>query len=56
MRGQLRLSSEGEVIGFDLPAAFELAAATGVNRCAVAQFLPLIETAMVSKLREKHVD
>ena len=41
-------------MGFDQQAAFEIAAATGVSCSAVAQFLPLIEIAMVSKLREQN--
>ena len=54
LRTQLRESHAGHVMGFDQQAAFEIAAATGVSCSAVAQFLPLIEIAMVSKLREQN--
>lgn len=54
--GQLRVSPMGGVIGFDFSAALSLAQAAGVDAAAVAEFLPVIERAMVSKMNESRGD
>jgi len=46
----------GGVIGFDFSAAIAMAQAAGVDDAAVAEFLPVIERAMVSKVNEDRSD
>jgi len=50
--GQIRPGTMGGVIGFDFSAALSMAKAAGVDSVAVAEFLPVIERAMVSKMNE----
>jgi hypothetical protein len=51
MGHQLRIADRGLVVGFDFPAAFELARALGVPEVAVAEFLPEIEAVAVARMR-----
>lgn len=44
--GQMRPHGRG-FVGYDMPAALQLADALGVERAAVAEFLPLIEAEAV---------
>jgi len=50
--GQMRVGQMGGVIGFDFSAALAMAAALGIDAAAVAEFLPVIERAMVAKMNE----
>ncbi|WP_272859603.1 DUF7697 family protein [Paracoccus stylophorae] len=43
----------GAVIGWDLNAAFGLAAALGIPAPAAAELLPVIEAVMVRKMNEQ---
>ncbi|NHF74956.1 DUF7697 family protein [Paracoccus xiamenensis] len=43
----------GAVIGWDLNAALELAAALGIPAPAAAELLPIIEAVMVRKMNEQ---
>jgi hypothetical protein len=51
MGGQLR-TSDKSIIGFDMNAAFALAAALGVNPFIVAEILPAIEAVAIPKINE----
>lgn len=52
LNGQLRLHGTS-VVGFDFSAAFQMARALGVNKMAVAEFLPAIEAVMVRETNER---
>ncbi|MEG9884419.1 MAG: hypothetical protein V6Z86_07360 [Hyphomicrobiales bacterium] len=52
LHGQLR-AIPGAVIGFDMGAALAMARALGINPVAVAEFLPVIEAAIVKTANEK---
>lgn len=45
--GQLRVSA-GRVLGYDMTAVLAMADAAGIDRAATAEFLPLIEAALVA--------
>ncbi len=49
--GQLR-AIPGAALGWDLTAGFALAAALGVNRTAVAEFLPAIEAVAIRSINQ----
>lgn len=49
--GQLR-AADGRVFGYDMTAVLALADALGVDRRAVAEFMPLIESAAVAAINE----
>lgn len=53
--GQIRIASGMgyAILGWDFTAAFALADALGIDRLAVAEFLPDLEQVMVSKLNER---
>lgn len=50
--GQLRVAGT-RIIGLDLQATFVLAEALGVNKTALAEFFPRIESAIVRRVNEK---
>ena len=41
------------MVGFDFSAAFQMAGALGVNKMAVAEFLPAIEAVMVRETNKR---
>ena len=41
------------ILGFDMTAAFALAAALGINPIAVAELLPDIETAAIAAMNQR---
>lgn len=53
--GQLRVASgmTVSIIGWDFTAAIALGDAMGIDKLAVAEFLPDLEQVMVSKLNER---
>lgn len=53
--GQMRVASgfSAAFLGWDMNAAFQMGAALGVDRMAVAIFLPEIEAVAMSKLNEQ---
>lgn len=53
--GQLRVASgfSVRILGWDLVAAFQLADALGIDRMAVAVFLPAIERRAAAKMNEQ---
>lgn len=46
------MGPHGGMIGFDFTAAFALAQASGVDAAAVAEFLPVIERAIVARMNK----
>ncbi|PWE32781.1 hypothetical protein DDZ14_08525 [Maritimibacter sp. 55A14] len=50
--GQVR-ATQGALIGFDMNAALAMGRALGVSGAAVAELLPVIEAAMVTKVNEQ---
>ena len=50
--GQLRVAGSS-VIGWDMGAALQLAAALGISPMAIAELLPPIEAVMVRKINEE---
>ena len=54
LRGQLRVASgmSVQVIGWDFSAAFGLADALGIDRLAVAEFLPALEAIAVHHMNQ----
>lgn len=52
--GQWRVAAgmSAQVIGYDMNAAFALGDALGIDRMAIAVFLPDVETAAATKLNE----
>jgi len=53
--GQVR-AMPGAVLGFDMTAALAMARAGGVDEAVAADFLPVIEAAMVRRINEKAGD
>jgi len=49
----VRLGPNGAVIGFDMTAVLAVAKAGGICPAATAEFMPIIEAAMVRKSSEK---
>jgi len=44
---------EGVPVGFDWPALFEMARATGVAPAALAQFLPEVEASAITAMNKR---
>lgn len=55
LQGQRRVASGMNIwfIGWDMNAAFSMADALGIDRMAVAEFLPDIETVAMAKMNEQ---
>lgn len=51
--GQLRVSA-GRVLGYDMTAVMAMADAAGIDRAATAEFMPLIEAALVAASAPPH--
>ena len=55
LKGQRRVAAGMGVwfIGWDMNAAFSVADALGIDRMAVAEFLPEVETVAMAKMNEQ---
>ncbi len=54
-QGQLRLAPSGHVIGIDMDAALEIAAARGCDLAVLAELVPAAETGLVEALSSDRV-
>jgi hypothetical protein len=55
-QGQLRLAPSGHVIGIDMHAALQLAAARDCDLVVVSELLPAAESGLVEALRARKGD
>jgi hypothetical protein len=54
-QGQLRLAPSGHVIGIDMHAALQLAAARGCNLAVLSKLLPAAEAGLVEALSRDRI-
>jgi ABC-type amino acid transport substrate-binding protein len=50
-QGQLRLAPGGRVVGIDMPAALQLAAARGYDIALLSELLPAAEAGLIEALQ-----